>query len=206
MRMISQAVAALLKAFGLRKAGQYEEAHQTINQVLEGLTGLRADVLERLDDQALVKTITTNEQIDLERARLLADLFHEQGNLYEEQKQAIPARSSYQRALMLSLEIAFSEGPGNHDQLKNTIATLVHLLPGDLPFDLSFSLFSYYEFTGDYHQAERILQGMLDQGQYYRELEQELKEFRQRMIEKSDQELIDGGFNRNEIAQLRKRV
>lgn len=40
LRMISLATAALLRAIGLRKGGQYEQAEQAIDQALEQLLGL----------------------------------------------------------------------------------------------------------------------------------------------------------------------
>ena len=37
MRMINMAIAALLQAIGLRKAGEYNQALQTIDQALEAI-------------------------------------------------------------------------------------------------------------------------------------------------------------------------
>ncbi len=205
LRMINQAVAALLYAIGLRKAGRYDQAHQTIDQALEGLTGLRADLLENLDDQSILEQISKDDQIDLGRAQILADLFLEKGHLYEQQKQAALAHSSYQRALMLFLEIAWNEETPTDVELKNNIMSLVHLLPGDLPFDLSFSLFSYYEKIGEYSKAYQVIQVLKDKHPSFHELAQELAELHLRLSEKTDSELSEGGFSQTDIAHFRNR-
>lgn len=81
LRMISLAIAALLRAIGLRKGGQYEQAEQAIDQALEQLLGLRADLLLRLDDQALLDRLTLQGELERDLAIVVADLYQEQAEI-----------------------------------------------------------------------------------------------------------------------------
>jgi hypothetical protein len=80
LRMINQAVAFLLKIAGLKKAGDYAEAQQAIDQALELLLGLRADIIKRLDDVSILKALTQQGKLDIHRLALIADLFKEDGD------------------------------------------------------------------------------------------------------------------------------
>ena len=50
MRMINQAIAALLKVAGLKKAGRNQEALEVIEQAFEQLLGLPASLVEQMDE------------------------------------------------------------------------------------------------------------------------------------------------------------
>lgn len=203
MRMISQAIAALMIAIGFRKAGQLQQARQTIYLAIEGLTGIRPEILDRLDNQALVDSLTMHGQIDQERALLLADLLLEQGRLDDQQGQPANAAESYQRSLFLYLECTAQPPESSVHALQTKILELTTLLPDELPFDLNFALFNYFETRGDYKKAEQILQRMLNSKEYLAELKQEQQEFYQRLREKSDLDLLNGGLIEEEIQRLR---
>src|SRR4030043_328375 len=82
MRMINQALAVLLIALGLKKAGQYTEALQTFDQAIENLLGLNAHLAKQLDDSQLLDRLTFLGKLDVERLLVLADIYREEAEVH----------------------------------------------------------------------------------------------------------------------------
>lgn len=201
LRMISLAVAVLLRAIGLRKEGQYEQAEQAIDQALEQLLGLRADLLMRLDDQALLDRLTLQGELDYERAKVIADLYQEQAEISLAQGQVDYACLYRRRALVLWLEVALSNPQAA--PIEDKIDSLLTGLEGcEIPFELRFSLFSYYEINGSYAKAEPILKQLAASGEYATEMQQEYRDFLLRMAEKPDRALEQGGLPRAKLQRM----
>ncbi len=198
MRMINLAVAALLRAIGLRKEGQYFEAQQSVDQALEQLTGLRADLLAGLDDRALLDSLSPLGELDYERALLLADLYQEQGEIEKAQGRSEPACSSRMRALTLCLEAALSGSAELtlQDKLDGMLASVQTC---GLSFETRFTLYSYYESCGSYAKAEQVLGGLARESQYPEEMQQEYQEFCQRLLDMPEPELARGGLSRGQV-------
>jgi hypothetical protein len=49
MRIINLAIATLMISIGLKKAGKYSEARQVIQQAIEQLTTLPANIVDQMD-------------------------------------------------------------------------------------------------------------------------------------------------------------
>jgi hypothetical protein len=201
MRMINLAVAALLRAIGLRKEGQYIEAQQAVDQAIEQLTGLRADLLLRLDDLALLDTLLVQGELDGERALLLADLFREQGEIEQALGYMDRACANRLRALTLCLEVALSDETGSI--LQDKIDGLIASAEGcQASFETRFTLYGYYENIGSYAKAEQILADLRNESNYPEEMRREYQDFCQRMLEKPAAELERGGLRRNQNNEL----
>jgi protein involved in temperature-dependent protein secretion len=201
LRMINLAVAALLRAIGLRKEGQYEQAEQAIDQALEQLLGLRADLLIRLDDQALLDRLTLQGELDHERAKVVADLYQEQAEISLAQGQVDYACLYRRRALVLWLETALS------DPQAAPVDDKIDLLQAGLeqckiPFELRFTLYSYFEASGSYAKAEQALKLLTTSGEYAAEMRQEYAEFLQRLADRPDLALEQGGLRRDQLQRL----
>ena len=201
MRMINLAVAALLRAIGLRKEGQYFDAQQALDQAVEQLTGLRADLLLRLDDRALLDHLLIQGELDRERALLLADLYQEQGKLDQVQGNIARACASRIRALTLYLEVALGdkEGIAIQEKIDGLIASVQVC---QTPFETRFTLYSYYEDTGRYARAEQILASLISDGSYPEEMRQEYQDFCHRMLKKPSAELARGGLTPDQVNKL----
>ncbi len=57
MRIINQAIAVLMIAIGLRKAGKYSEALQAIQQAIEQLTTLPENIVDQMDDGSILSML-----------------------------------------------------------------------------------------------------------------------------------------------------
>lgn len=202
MRMINIAVAALLRAIGLRKEGQYSLAHQTIDQALENLTGIRANLLLQMEDRSIIELLTTQDNLDIERALLIADLYLEQAEIYLLQNQREPACFCTVRALTLYLEAGLEPTNENGIAIQEKIEHITEILENcSVPIEIRFSLFSYYETMGKFAKADQTMRRLIETGQYPQEFRQEYKKFLLRLLNISSLTLENGGFSRDKVEQ-----
>ncbi|GEM_PF-2401381 len=101
LRQIAQFVAVLAKILGLSKAGQFQEACSLIDQAIEGLLGLNANIVKGMDEAGLVTLLTTGLGLDCGKLVVLADLFNVEGDVFAAQQRPNESKDSYQRALNL---------------------------------------------------------------------------------------------------------
>jgi hypothetical protein len=201
IRMINTVLTALTRIMGLKTTGQYQEAETLINQTLEELFGMRADLLKRLDDHTLFASLTVQNRPDSARMLVAGRLFQEEGEILAKQGNTQGAFWSFVRALSFSLEASFNGEAGNA-ALSETIANLVEALDGhDLPADTEYSLFCYYEETGRYQQADNALKVLERNPQEKEEVQKERSAFYNRLLAKNDVELFNGGVSRLQVVQ-----
>jgi len=146
MRMINQVLAALMTALGLRKAGKYSEAMQAIEQAVEQLTTLPANLIDQMDDAAILSMLTFQGQLDTGRLALLADLYQEKGEIQSQMDQFAPSFFSFSRALRFLLEVVLSDDntltPENIGKIESLFA---RLKDRDLPGDTLLALSDHYQ-------------------------------------------------------------
>lgn len=94
---------------GYRQTGQNAQALQAIDQALETLMGLRANLLKHLSDEKLLNMLTTQETLDVERLAILADLYKEEGEVLSLQGREAESGASLQRALRFYVEVALDD-------------------------------------------------------------------------------------------------
>jgi len=200
LRMMKQAAAILAKIIGLKKAGDYPEAQQAIDQALELLTGLKADIVRQLDNESLLEALTQQDRLDLDRLGLIADLFKEEGDIFAAQSQISESRESYLRSLVCHLEAGFGETTQPSAELPGEIEILVQKLSvQDLPDHTLWTLFCYYEQAGAYRKADDAIIKMADRPHLYADIHPELVAFYERLLEKRSGELIEGGIDREQV-------
>jgi hypothetical protein len=198
MRMINQAMAVLLKIIGLKQAGQYEQAQEAINQTLEELLGLKADLIQRLDDEALLRAVTINDQVDVRRLEIISDLYREQGEISAVQGKEVESRESFRRALFGYLETGLASESGEMDvELHEKIDNLVSILNlQSLSEDTTWALFCYSDQVRDYRRAEQALDYLARRPGVLPDLQPEILAFYERLAELNTQELSRSGISR----------
>jgi hypothetical protein len=207
IRMITQAVQSLLKAAGLKKAGDYPQALQAIDQALEQLTGMDAGLLRRLDDEALYTALTVNENLDLQRLGILADLFREEGDIQVAMGRLPQGRESHIRSLVYHLETGFDESLPPTAKLTRQVDELVALLGlSTLPDGSLWTLFCYYERAGALLKAEQSLLELSRRPELKAGIHPELVDFYSRLMEKPSGDLAQAGFSRKEIREKLKKA
>jgi tetratricopeptide (TPR) repeat protein len=145
MRIINQVLAALMTAIGLRKAGKYSEARQAVEQAIEQLTVLPANVIDLMEDAALLSMLTFNGQLEVDRLATLADLYQEQGEILFGMGQPVQSSVAFARALRFNLEVALFDDANLSTENTGKIEGLVQrLIDRALPFDTQLALSDYY--------------------------------------------------------------
>jgi tetratricopeptide (TPR) repeat protein len=126
MRMISQVLAVIMTALGLKKAGKYREALQSFAQAKEILLGMDANIMDQVDEAAVLDLLTNRGNLDLDRLRLLADIYSEEGEIYHLQGLTDNSQFAYQRGLRLYLEAVLAGDTGMSVELIDKIEVLRH--------------------------------------------------------------------------------
>jgi|BarGraNGADG00212_2_1021979.scaffolds.fasta_scaffold07794_2 flagellar biosynthesis chaperone FliJ len=146
MRIINQAIAALLTAIGLRKAGKYSEARQAIQQAMEQLTTLPANLVDQMDDGSILSMLTAQGQLDVGRLAILADLYQEQGEILIKLDQPVQGSIAFGRGLRFILEVVLSEVADLSTENIDKVEVLVQRSNGNaLPVETQLALSDYYQ-------------------------------------------------------------
>lgn len=202
IRMINQAIAALATIAGLKKAGQHQEALQSIDQAVEQLLGLRAELVKQMDEQSLLAALTPGNKLDTRRLSLIAALFTEQGEVYAAMEKVAESKDSYQRALNFYLEVALGENVEAAQETPERIGFLVgNLVIADLPVDTRYALFLFYDQRGEYAQAEEALDELLAQADLKEAILPEAFSFYRNLLEQPESALRSGGMNRSHVQE-----
>jgi len=146
MRLINLALAALMTAVGLRKAGKYMEARQAIQQAIEQLTTLPENIVDQMDDGSILSLLSTQGQLDAGRLAILADLYQEQGEILFKLDQSVQSSIAYARALRFILEVALSEADNLTTENIGKVEVLIQRLKGcALSAETQLALSDYYQ-------------------------------------------------------------
>ena len=145
MRIINQAIAALMTVIGLRKAGKYSEASQMIEQAIQQITGLSASLIDQMDDARILSILTTNGQLDVGRLVILGDLYQEEGFILFKLGQPARGVLANTRALRFLLEVTLADDSNLSPDSMVKIETLVkRVKQNPLPIDTQLALSDYY--------------------------------------------------------------
>jgi hypothetical protein len=146
MRMINQALAVFMAALGFKRAGQFSEALQAFDQAIEGLLGLDAHLAKQLDDGTLLGMLTFQEELDVERLLVLAEIYREEAEVYARQGQGESSRVAAQSSLRFYLEVAMaSEGEPNLELINKIEALRTRYTAPTLPVETRLALMDYLE-------------------------------------------------------------
>ena len=146
MRLINQALAVLIQALGLKRAGKFNEALQAFDQAIESLLGLNAHLVNQLEDGVVLDRLTFMGKLDVERVLVLADIYREQSEVYSLLGQPENSQLAAQRSLRLYLEGSLANMSNQDLELTNKIEMLRHKLTAhSLPIETRLALMDYLE-------------------------------------------------------------
>ena len=207
MRMINQMLAVLTQILYHREAGQYQEAQILIDQSLEQLLGVRPDLLKQMDDASVLHLLTTQGELVPDRLAMVADLYKLEGDLLADQNQNHEAIQDYLRALTFYLKISLEERDQGLSELDNKIDALYQKLSGhEIPTNVLYQLFDYYESQGDYARVEVQITSLLKRDDQILEILPGIINYYDMRLKMSDQELIAGGISRAEVETRLDRI
>ena len=206
-RLIRMAVEALYLIVGLRTSSRYGEALKAIDQTLEELLGLRAGLLKNLDDRAILDRLTSSQEgLDIDRLAVVADLFVEEGLVFDGLGQPERSAASHLRALNFYLEVAL-RGVEKFTEPVPRIEDLLNRVPAAMiPEEMQFNLFAYFEQTGRYNLAEAALDRLSEKPELYDDMRDEKAEFYRRLLDVAPARLEKGGVTRGEVLEKLSRM
>ena len=193
--LVGALTATIAKILALRTAGEFREALQVINNELEELLGLKADLVRQLGDEQIVEMLTINDYLDVARLYQVAELFNQEGIVYQEMGQIEQAQISQVRALNLFIEVGFAV-ENDFLEADERIDELFDALGTEMPEDTLYTLFDYYEQVGAFDRAETAITQMIAITENNPEIMNEKKAFYRRLLEESDDELEAGGLTK----------
>jgi tetratricopeptide (TPR) repeat protein len=146
LRQINIAVAILRQLLRLKAAGQHQEALQAVDQALETLLGLRASLLEQLEDGKVISMLDMPNGLDTERLALIAELYKEAGEIHKQEGRAAQSQAADRRALRFYLELSLADPKLLDAGLMGKVSTLQASQPlAELPLETQMALLDYLE-------------------------------------------------------------
>ncbi|HEY8600623.1 MAG TPA: DUF6483 family protein [Thermomicrobiales bacterium] len=206
LRVIEQlgvAWAGVLRLAGLRQGGQYEEAGQSIDQLLRQFLGLNSGALDAVSAAELIglvrlgRTAAAGDGVVAEKLVLLGALLREQAELHEAQGDTDAAVMSGLKALQMNLVVVVEEGVSDERAVTAVAPLLDKLDEYELPFAIKDLLWRFHEQTGDFAKAEDALFDLLDDAP---DLVPDGVDFYKRLATLTDADLIAGNLPRDEAA------
>jgi hypothetical protein len=207
LRIIRQATAVFAKIIGLKSVGKYQEALQVIDQTLEQLVGIDAEMIRLLNDESLYILLTKNEIIDLEKLGFIADLFMEEGDIHKLRNQNSESINCYMRSLTYYLVISINSETSRSIELSRKIDDLLENLDtNSLEEQTLLNLYTHWENSMEFAKADAVLNTLATRDGFTAVIKDEMKSFYTRLLEKSPKELEMGGMNRTQIRNKLKEL
>lgn len=200
MRIIRQATAVFARIIGLKSVGQYQEALKVVDQTLEILLGLDAEMISLLDDESLYLLLMKNEVLDLEKLGFIADLYKEEGDIKKLQDQIGESINCHIRSLNYYLVIGINLEASRPVELSQKIDELLqHLDTYNFNEQTLLNLYFYYENAREFAKADNMLSRLAAQNDSKAYAIDEMKSFYKRLLEIDPEELAAGGMSRTQI-------
>jgi hypothetical protein len=130
LRQIALLVAALAKIAGLKKAGEYQEARQVIDQGIAETFGLDAAIVKQMDVHSLAGLVTSANGMDPGKLYRLASLLEAEGEVLSAEGRKAESRQSLQRALEFFIELSTQPAPGLEEKIAAKIEVIQEKLAG----------------------------------------------------------------------------
>jgi hypothetical protein len=200
MRLIQQLGIALGQIIFRKGREEYDEAEAIISRTALSLLGVDMTLLRRLSDEGIISLLRRPDTADVGPFIAAAELLAEQGDIDEARGLPDAGYDCRQKALSLFLEACLAAPEVCDDEYAEKIDALTGQL-GDypLPPTIRRKLFAYYEQAGDYARAENVIHHMLEDGDPVAWAQGVA--FYERLREKDDAELEEGGLPREEVEE-----
>lgn len=155
MRMIEQMTTVVAQVVGLKRDRKPAEIIIVVNASLEKMFRLNSNLINSLSDRDLLDMMKTNDLLQTEKALAVGYLLKEEGEALEALDRKDESYRRYMKSLSLFLSAAY-EGANTkmidfHLQIDEL---LVHLENYELPVSYQLRLFTYYDQSGRFADAE----------------------------------------------------
>ena len=194
VQMLTEVIARVLLKKDIR---DYAGAEEEIVNAAKSIAGLDLNLIKILSAEDMISLMNTSD-IFAGRCLISAELLKEYGDILSDKGNAKESINIYIKSLWLYVEaILTKELPAPEDYYERVDFMIKNLALPEFPDKLKLKIFEYYEFTGKYSKAEDILFELIDAG--FNNIHNTGKKFYGNLSLKTDDELINGNFSREEI-------
>jgi hypothetical protein len=199
MRMINVLFRALESILHLKKQKDYPAALLELRQTMKILLGVDQTFIEQFSDEQLMEFFRLDDRTVAVKCYVLGVLLKEAAEIHRLQNEPEQHTTISLRSLNFLVESYLDAGnPIDEQHLPAIIALLDALKEHQLPIELRTKLFRFYEHTGQYAEAEDTFFSILEEDQSF---VPEGIAFYERLLKKTDAELIIGNLPRNEVEE-----
>jgi len=206
MRQIELFTRRLTILLGLRQYDKFEEAFIYVDDLYLQMLGMTSHFVNSLSEKMLLEMISPLGVLNVDKCLWLAVLLKAEGDIYDDQGKDTESYYRYLKSLFLFLSAFSYEKSLRDTQLGTELVTLLDKLDAyELPLPTGKQLFVYYELYGQYDKAENTLFEMLEREDIeqtdHEQLLEDGKAFFERLLRKSDSDLLAGNFSRVEVQE-----
>lgn len=176
----------------------YQGAHAFIDEQFRQILGMGAGFIHSAPEETLLAMLSSFGHLDIERCWLLATLLKADGEVFEAQDNENESYYSYLKALDLYLTALVGDGELRPlDAVPEVEGLLYKLSAFELPNRTKKLLFSYFEQTGSFSNAEDMLFELLESAPDDATLMTQGRDFYLRLLRLNDAKLAMGNFSRD---------
>lgn len=204
MRMIEQLVKVLSKILLNKKTENYEEAFKNIDSAFKNIIGLDYNLISSLSVKDIISLLGIYKDDGSESIKyiIIARLLKEGIEIKKlSNSEELISIYDYQKILHLYLEGILN----NQDQetslaeYYSDVKVVVKEIDDDIPEDIRFKLFQFYEFIGEYNKARDELFKL--RAVSYPNIKDEGTKFYRNLAKLSDRDLQRGNISKNDVAK-----
>ncbi|MDP4091101.1 MAG: DUF6483 family protein [Bacillota bacterium] len=202
MDLIEQISMAIADIMGLRKEKKYAEVQRLVDVNLKKFLGLTEETVHRLSHRDLMNIISVNNEYDISKCIIMAELLNQEGENFEDQGDTAASFNMYVKSMNIFIEILLLERDEFLRQYYERVEELADKLKEyELPPESRMLLFKYYEMTGSYGKAEDMLFEMLEMEDRNPEAAEMGISFYERLTGLEEEVLIKGNLPLNEVSE-----
>lgn len=203
MTMIEELAQFLGRLLFLKETKRFDVAAVEIDEFLTRFLGHGAAELQAMSHEELIAVCTDEEGLEVNRAIALASMMKELGDLAAVRPDPAAACGCYTRSLLLMLEAYGDGGRALPLEVPERIELVIEKVGEcEIPSTLLRPLIRYFEVSGFYADAEDLLYELIESGAPGA-LEEGLA-FYDRLLTKTDIDLVNGGLPRDEVEEGRR--
>lgn len=200
IRMIKQYVIFLARILKIEGAYNYPAALLLIDETMLRFLGISSKKLNKLDDEKLLKLIMDGESYNKDKCIVCASLLVEEAKIYEKMYMPEEYYPRYLKALLILLKSHLYEYRLDKHQFLSVSDIFKKADIFELPDNIYLLMSQYYEDAGAYSKAEDMLYNVFEKNKD-KSAVQKISDFYLRMLQISDEALVNGNLPRQEVLQ-----
>ena len=197
MKLIETLSTVIARVLLKKDIKDYAGAEQELVSAAKTLAGLDLNLIKILNAEDIISLMKTSD-VFTGRCLISAELMKQYGDILSDKGKVQDSINLYMKSMWLYLEAILTKElpePENYYERVDFMIKNLELL--EFPDPLKLKLFEYYEFTGKFSKAEDILFELVESD--FNNIYTTSKQFYRDLSLKTDEELINGNFSREEI-------